>query len=204
MSTAGPAIVDGNKVDNPGNTCAVSPLRVIHTVRVADALLRLRRSCATIAAGLEVQRMDRIERAVSCFNEGFSCSQAVASAYGPGLGLSRELALKVSGPFGGGMASMGETCGAVAGAFMVIGLRHGRTRAEDEDTKQRAYGLVREFVDQFKSRNGSIVCRELLGCDLGTPEGQLLAEEKGFHTTRCPKFVQDAAEIIEQILDLGA
>jgi len=145
--------------------------------------------------------MNRVERAVSCFKEGFSCSQAMLSTYGPQLGLNHELALKVSGAFGGGMARMGETCGAVTGAFMVIGLKYGKTKVEDEQTKEKTYSLVREFVDRFKFRNGSIVCRELLGCDISTPEGRDLAKEKNLFTTLCPKFVQDAAEIIEQILE---
>jgi len=123
------------------------------------------------------------------------------STYGPQFGLNHELALKVSGAFGGGMARMGETCGAVTGAFMVIGLEHGKTKNEDEQAKERAYSLIREFVDRFKSRNGSIVCRELLGYDISTPEGMKLIREKKLTTTLCPKFVQDAAEIIEQILE---
>ena len=145
--------------------------------------------------------MNRVERAVSCFQEGFTCSQAMLSTYGPQFGLNHELALKVSGAFGGGMARMGETCGAVTGAFMVIGLEHGKTKNEDEQAKERAYSLIREFVDRFKSRNGSIVCRELLGYDISTPEGMKLIREKKLTTTLCPKFVQDAAEIIEQILE---
>ena len=145
--------------------------------------------------------MNRVERAVSCFKEGFSCSQAMLSTYGPQLGLNHELALKVSGAFGGGMARMGETCGAVTGAFMVIGLKHGNARVEDKQAKEKTYSLVKEFVDRFKSRNGSIVCRELLGYDISTLEGMKLVKEKKLTTTLCPKFVQDAAEIIEQILE---
>ena len=145
--------------------------------------------------------MNRVERAVSCFKEGFSCSQAILSSYGEQFGLNREIALKVSGTFGGGMARMGETCGAVTGAFMAIGLKYGNARVEDKQAKERAYSLVREFVDRFKSRNGSIVCRELLGYDISTPEGMKLVKEKKLTTTLCPKFVQDAAEIIEQILE---
>nr|MDO8080477.1 C-GCAxxG-C-C family protein [Candidatus Freyarchaeota archaeon] len=144
--------------------------------------------------------MNNVERAVSVFKEGFSCSQAMLSTYGTQFGLDRETALRVSGAFGGGMGRMGETCGAVTGAFMVIGLKYGQTRVGDEESKEKAYRLVKEFVDKFKSQNGSIVCRELLGCDISTPEGRRLAKEKKLFTNLCPKFVQDAAEIIEQIL----
>jgi len=146
--------------------------------------------------------MSKVEVAVACFEEGFSCSQAVCSAYAPQLGLERETALKVSGAFGAGMGRMGETCGAVTGAFMVIGLKHGKTRAEDDEAKERAYRLVQEFVDQFKARHGSIVCRELLGCDLSLPEQRALAQEQKLTATLCPRFVHDAAEIVEQILDI--
>ncbi len=144
--------------------------------------------------------MTKVDRAVSCLKEGFSCSQAVFSTYSTQFGLDREVALKISGAFGGGMGRMGETCGAVTGAFMLIGLKYGKTRVEDEQTREKAYSLVKEFVDKFKSRNGSIACRVLLDCDISTPEGMKLVKEKELFTTLCPKLIQDAAEIIEQIL----
>jgi C_GCAxxG_C_C family probable redox protein len=144
--------------------------------------------------------MNKVERAVSCFNDGFSCSQAVLSTYGEQFGLDRETALKVAGAFGGGMGHMGETCGAVTGALMVIGLKYGQTRVDDKEPKKKTYRLVKEFAEQFKVRNGSINCTELLGCDLSTPEGMQRAKERGLFTTVCPKFVQDAAEILEELI----
>jgi len=144
--------------------------------------------------------MSKAPDAVSCFKEGFSCSQALLSTYASQLGLDREKALRLATAFGGGMARMGETCGAVTGALMLIGLKYGRVRADDQEAKERTYGLVTEFVKRFKARNGSIVCKELLGYDLSTPEGRRLIEEKGLIPTLCPKFVKDAAEIIEEIL----
>ena len=122
------------------------------------------------------------------------------SAYGERFGLDHEMASEVSGAFGGGMGHLGETCGAVTGAFMLIGLKYGVTRAEDEKRREKAHHLVKEFAREFKSRNGSITCRELLGCDISTSEGMKLAEDNEHFITRCPKFVRGAAEIIEQIL----
>jgi len=145
--------------------------------------------------------MNRVELATACFKDGFSCSQAVFSTYATQLGLNREAALKIGGAFGGGMGHMGETCGAVTGAFMVIGLRYGRTIAGDRQSQDKTDSLVNEFVNKFKSRNTSIVCKELLGCDLSTPEGTTMAKEKNLFATICPGFVRDAAEIIEQILE---
>ncbi len=144
--------------------------------------------------------MNEVDKAVSCFNEGFMCSQAVLEAYAEQLGLDREAALKVSAAFGGGMGRMGETCGAVTGAFMVIGLKYGRTLVKDAQLHEKTTRLVREFVDRFKSVNGSIVCRELLGCDLNTPEGSKTFVGNKLRDTLCAKFVRDAAEIVKQLL----
>ncbi len=144
--------------------------------------------------------MDKIELAVDCFKKGFTCGQAVLSTFAQELGLERDLAFKVACAFGGGMARMGKTCGAVTGAFMVIGLKYGRTKVEDNDAREKTYELVKEFVRRFESLNNSIVCKELLGLDISTPDGRRIAEEQKLYTTLCPKFVKDAAEIIEEIL----
>jgi C_GCAxxG_C_C family probable redox protein len=150
---------------------------------------------------MEISEINNVDRAVACFEEGFSCSQAVLSAFAPQLGLERELALKVSGAFGGGMGHLGETCGAVTGAFMTIGLKHGRTQADDAETKERAYRLVQQFASAFQERHGSILCRELLGADLSTLEGRERVQETGISATLCPGFVRSAAEILNELFE---
>lgn len=144
--------------------------------------------------------MSKTEIAVATFKDGFSCTQAVLSTLSPDLGLDRETALRVAGAFGGGMARMGLTCGAVTGSMMVIGLKYGQVKEGDSQAKDKTYALVRRFVEEFKARNGSIVCRELLGYDISTPEGMQMIKEKGLTTSLCPKLVRDAVEILEQLL----
>ncbi|HGJ65852.1 TPA: C_GCAxxG_C_C family protein [bacterium] len=144
--------------------------------------------------------MNKIDNAIRCFSNGFNCSQSVFSAFANELGLDKKTALKIGSPFGAGMARMAETCGAVTGAFMVIGLKYGKFKIDDNEAKEKTYKLVQEFVIKFKERNGSIVCKELLGCDIGTTEGMKIAKEKGLFNTDCPKFVRDAVEILEEIL----
>ena len=146
--------------------------------------------------------MNRVELALSCFKEGFTCSQALLSSYGIEFGLDRKTALRIADGFGGGMGSIGETCGAVTGSFMVIGLKYGRTIVEDKDAHRKTNSLINDSIRIFKSRNGSILCRELLDCDISTPEGLNNAREKRLFTTLCPKYVQDAAEIVEELLGL--
>ena len=144
--------------------------------------------------------MNKVKQAVACFRSGFSCSQAILSTYGKELGLDKNTALKLSGTFGGGMAGMAETCGAVTGAFMIIGLKYGKTKPKDEGSKRKAYALVKDFVRKFKAKHGSIVCRELAGYDISTPKGMQAFKNKNLIDTLCPKFVQHAAEILEEIL----
>jgi C_GCAxxG_C_C family probable redox protein len=144
--------------------------------------------------------MSRVENAVQSFRQGFSCSQAVLAAFGESLGLARERALQISQAFGGGMARLGLTCGAVTGALMAVGLKYGRTRPEDEAAKEKTYALVRELIRKFETRHGSIVCRELIGVDLSSPQGHSLASERGVFGTLCPKFVASAVEILEEIM----
>lgn len=138
--------------------------------------------------------MSRVEEAVSSFREGFSCAESIVSTYGPQFGLDRETAKRTAGGLGGGLAGRGGTCGAITGASIIIGLCHGRIRADDLESKRTTYELVNELIHRFETRNGSIVCRELLGYDVSTPEGRQQAR------ARCPQIVRDSAEILEALL----
>jgi len=116
--------------------------------------------------------------------------------------MHRDTALKVASGFCGGMGRMAETCGAVTGAFMVIGLKYGGTEVSDKDAKQKTTATVREFAKRFKARHGTIVCRKLLGCDISTDRGLQRAKDNGL-LKRCPKLVGDAAKMLEDVLRDG-
>jgi C_GCAxxG_C_C family probable redox protein len=146
--------------------------------------------------------MNCAERAADYFARGFNCSQSVLAAYAEQFGLTEELALKVAGGFGGGMGRMGETCGAVTGAIMVIGLKFASTTPGDIQGKENTYAVVREFVHRFKGRNVTVLCRELLDCDISTPEGMKRAQQEKLIKQCCPKFIRDAAEILDQLIEL--
>ncbi|MHC4425454.1 MAG: C-GCAxxG-C-C family protein [Planctomycetota bacterium] len=142
--------------------------------------------------------MNKVQDAVSAFQSGFNCSQAIVRVYGPDYGLSALDCLRVSCGFGGGMRR-GDTCGAVAGALMVLGLRYGPQEVCDTSAKTDVYFRVTEFSSRFESRCGSIVCRDLLGCDISTPEGMEHAKNNNLFETVCAKMVQIAAEILEEM-----
>jgi C_GCAxxG_C_C family probable redox protein len=144
--------------------------------------------------------MTKAERAGASFQEGFSCSQAVFTAFSDDFGLDRLTALKVSQAFGGGMGHLGEVCGAVTGAFMAIGLKYGRTRADDLEARDKTYALIQAFAHRFKELHCSLTCRCLLGCDIGTEEGMKAARDKNLFQTLCLNYVKDAAEIADALM----
>ncbi len=142
----------------------------------------------------------QVDAAVAEFQQGFSCSQAVLAAFGETLALEPALAHRLAAGFGAGMGRMAQTCGAVTGAYMVIGLKYGATSPQDAAAKEKTYRLVREFTERFQARNHAVSCRDLLGCDISTPAGFEQAKQQGLIKTVCPKAVKDAAEILEELL----
>jgi C_GCAxxG_C_C family probable redox protein len=142
---------------------------------------------------------DPIQTAQDRFAQGLNCSQAVFSAYAPLFGMEVETALKLASPFGGGVGRQGEVCGAVTGALLALGLARGTATAAEKD---EAYRLAEDFLRRFRERHGTILCRELIGYDISSPEGLQDARERNVFVTRCPLFVQSAVEIIAaQIYD---
>jgi len=97
------------------------------------------------------------------------------------------------------MGRMGETCGAVAGALMIVGLTYGQKDLNGSSEKEKTYRLARKFIKEFRGRNSSIVCLDLLGFRL-SPKNNLSPDEIKSIMKKCPKYVQDASEILEEIL----
>lgn len=135
--------------------------------------------------------------AVACFDGGFNCAQAVFATASEHHGLDEETALRVACGFGAGMGRQQHTCGAVSGAYLLIGLACGNSSADDRPARERTYALVREFAARFEERNGSTNCRELLGVDLVGGDRETVTERV---RAVCPNAVRDAAEIVGQLL----
>jgi C_GCAxxG_C_C family probable redox protein len=120
--------------------------------------------------------------------------------YGPQLGLPKDTSAHIGTGFAGGMARRGEVCGAVTGSLMIIGLKYGMANESDSQARDKTYELVNEFLDMFKAKHEHLRCGDLLQCDISTPEGRETAQEKELFKTLCPKFVEDAATILEDII----
>jgi C_GCAxxG_C_C family probable redox protein len=144
--------------------------------------------------------MTKTEYAQDCLKNGFSCAQSVLSAFIEQFGLERDAALRISSAFGGGMGGMGEVCGAVTAAFMVIGLKYGRATPHDDEEKIKINKKVVQFMNNFLPLKGSILCRDILGADIGSPEGLEMATKKGLFENICPNIIRCSVEILEEIM----
>lgn len=143
--------------------------------------------------------MTKQEKAVLNFNS-MNCNQAVFTAFGPDYGLKEDDCFTLGLSFGAGMGRQGKTCGAVTGAYLVIGLWCAKQLQNKQEQKQLAVQKVHEFNKQFQLEHGSHDCKVLLKHDLSNPNEYQLATDLGLFDTLCPKFVGSAANILEKIL----
>jgi len=148
-------------------------------------------------------KMTHIEKAKDLFGKKFHCSQAVFAAFAEELGITEEQALKIGACLGSGMRK-GEVCGACTGALLALGLKFGQADESDIQSRLKTNEVTDRFLAEFKKENGSYMCKELLGCDLSTQEGIAMAVEKKLFTEFCPKMVESATKIAEDILEVGS
>ena len=129
------------------------------------------------------------------FASGFNCSTSVFTSFSEDYDLDDEFAAKIACGLGGG-CTIGEVCGAVSGAVMVIGLKYGQESVQNQGAKSNCYAHVTQFIDRFKEKNNAVTCRDLLGCDPTTDEGhEIYLAKRG---TVCPGLVRSSAGILEE------
>lgn len=144
--------------------------------------------------------MTKTEKATSIHENGYACSQAVLVSFAAELGIDEKTAFKISSTFGGGIGRTGETCGAVAGAIMALGLKYGYSDPPEDMTKTELYQKVNFFLEEFKEKHSVTKCKDLLGFDVSIPEENEIIKEKGISKEKCPNFINDAVEILEDMI----
>ena len=144
--------------------------------------------------------MNKQEKALKNF-EQMNCNQSVFVAFGPDYDISEELCFKLGLSFGGGMGKQGKTCGAVTGAYNVIGLWSATQTDDKGRQKQIAAEKVQEFNKLFVKQNGHTDCKALLKYDMSIPGEAQKIEELGLTKSVCPDLVGYSAKILEEILN---
>ena len=140
--------------------------------------------------------MNRGEIAINYFRNGFNCAQSVLSSYKDKINIKEDELLKISCGLGAGMGMLQDTCGALSGAYLVIGLKYGKYKKDDNDAKGKTFRLVREFDSEFKKINKTTSCKELLECNLLTEEGIKYYIDNNLKEKICIKYIECLVKLL--------
>ncbi len=138
------------------------------------------------------------EQIADLFMRGQDCGQVVLSQYADELGISYDEANRLAAAFGGG-SGIGETCGAVVGALMVLGMKYGHSGPDDPEHRNKLMEKRAEFIEKWKEKRCSCMCRNLLEDDISTQEGLGRILESGKLFSLCPEIVTDALEVLKSM-----
>ncbi len=142
-------------------------------------------------------------KALENFNAGYNCCQAVVLAFKDELEIDEKTLARLSSGFGAGMGKQREVCGAVSGMFMVASVLKGYTEPKDLENKARTYSVIHSLGDEFKTKCGSIICRELLGI---SDDGSTVPEKRSaeyYKKRPCGELCAISARILAQELKKG-
>ncbi|MDH5711687.1 MAG: C-GCAxxG-C-C family protein [Gammaproteobacteria bacterium] len=132
------------------------------------------------------------------FSAGLYCAESVLLTIADAYDIETELFPKIATAFCSGMSRTCGTCGALTGGILGISSVHGRTGAAE--SVEKVYKATQELIAGFESEFGSKNCHQLLGCDLGTPEGQETFRKEGLNS-RCHAYTIKAAELAVEIIE---
>lgn len=146
--------------------------------------------------------MTHREKAEQYFLSGYNCAQAVLCAFCDVTGQDEATSLRFASSFGGGMGKLREVCGALSGAFAVVGLLWGNYDVNDNNAKSAHYAIVRGIAEEFIKIHGTINCAELVK-GIANAKGSDPAERtpEYYKTRPCVRFVGDAAEIVDKLIE---
>ncbi|MBN2436457.1 MAG: C_GCAxxG_C_C family protein [Spirochaetes bacterium] len=139
---------------------------------------------------------ERVQNALEHYDQGYSCSQSIVLAFSDLFDLDHKHATLISSGFGGGMGRLRRTCGALTGAYMILGLKFGNHSPDDNDSKLDGYRAVRKLTEQFEAIHSTSVCKELLANHSQNQNDPA----KRHHKHICRKAIEDTARILESLI----
>ena len=139
------------------------------------------------------------EKAGALFLEGYNCAQSVVLAFADEMGILKETAARIASSFGGGLGRLREVCGCVSGMAIVAGELLGYSGPETGKPKADHYALIQELAEEFRKKNGSIICRDLLsGITSDTAPVPEARTDDYYKKRPCKDLAVCAAEILER------
>ena len=148
------------------------------------------------------QKLDENIRA--CLLKSRNCAQTSFAVLQEKFDLDGDTVLKALTAFPG-IALRCETCGAVTGGLMALGLIFGREELDDEKGFQRAVVIARTFCQRFEKELGSTMCGNIQESkfgrkfDLLEPE-HLAAWEVANPIDKCSVVVSTGVRIAAEII----
>lgn len=151
---------------------------------------------------MEYENSKHAQIAGELFRSGYNCAQSVFLAFSDMYDMDRKTAARISSSFGGGMARLREVCGAVSGMAMTAGMLYGYEEPKDYTGKSEHYARIQELARAYEEKNGSIVCRELLGLSQKREEPTPEKRTEAYYRKRpCEQLVRMAAGIMEAYIE---
>lgn len=139
------------------------------------------------------------ERANELFCAGYNCCQSTFAAFCPATGLPQETALRLASGLGAGYGRQREICGAVSGMCMAAGLLFGYSDPAANEAKTTTYELIRELCAAFRAKQGSLLCRDLLGLEGAEQSAVASARTAQYYAERpCAELCRFAAELLAE------
>lgn len=132
---------------------------------------------------------ERVRKALDLHKQGLNCAQCVAMAYADLVGLDEDLAKEITIGLGFGGGNMEGTCGALAGAELINGMRARQAASDEKNPKGKAYKSNKELIEKFREKTGAVICRQIKGIDTG----EVLRS--------CDGCIQDAAELLGEMFE---
>jgi len=143
---------------------------------------------------------EKLMQARKIFESGYNCCQAVFTPFAVEIGLTEEASLKISSGFGGGMSYNGETCGAVVGAHLAIGLLNNQNNPFNTEAKEKVKNQIQQFRESFNLKHGTCICSELLGANPKNADELEYLRQNNIFKQKCPGYVDDTVKMLNDLL----
>ena len=139
-----------------------------------------------------------LEEISKLYYEGYDCAQSVIYAMKDRIDANTDDIMRSVSCMGMGLLQ-GSVCGAILGAYVIIGLKYGNDKP---DFSMKGLALVKkeQFMIEFRKKYNGITCPELMGLDIRKGEDNIKAFQGGVYTNHCPKMCLDIVNILEKIL----
>lgn len=158
-----------------------------------------------MAAQLSREMLDELdEKAAKYLAISMNCAQTSFVTLKEQFNLDDGAILKALTPFPG-VGLRGETCGAVIGSMMALGLIYGRENLDDQQGFLTSLPPARKFCYRFEKELGSTMCGDILEAkfgkryDLADP-AQVAEWQSAGALDKCTAVVRSAVRIAAQII----